>query len=70
MAGKQAQVTKKLLLTKCTSVKPVAKQKHFLVCREIEHELPTDPIESEEIEAVFYKGVQVIARRELQDLSV
>jgi hypothetical protein len=36
---------KKLLLTKWTAVKPVAKQKHFLVSRVIQPELPTDPIE-------------------------
>ena len=34
----------KLLLTKWTAVKPVAKQKHFLVSRVIQPELPTDPI--------------------------
>jgi len=40
---------------------PVAKQKHFLVSRVIEPELPTDPIEEVEIESVFYRAVQVIA---------
>ena len=61
---------KKLLLTKWTAVKPVAKQKHFLVSRVIQPELPTDPIELVEIEAVFSKAVQEIAWRELQDESV
>ena len=61
---------KKLLLTKWTAVKPVAKQKHFLVSRVIEPELPTDPIELIEIEAVFSKAVQEIAWRDLQDDSV
>ena len=61
---------KKLLLTKWTAVKPLAKQKHFLVSRVIQPELPTDPIVSVEIEAVFSKATQVIAWRELQDLSV
>jgi hypothetical protein len=46
---------KKLLLTKWTAVKPVAKQKHFLVSRVIQPEQPTDPIVSVEIEAVFSK---------------
>ena len=46
---------KKLLLTKWTAVKPVAKQKHFLVCRVIEPKQLTDPIERVEIEAVFSK---------------
>ena len=58
---------KKLLLTKWTAVKPLAKQKHFLVSRVIQPELPTDPVVSVEIEAVFSKATQVIAWRELQD---
>ena len=61
---------KKLLLSKWTAVKPVAKQKHFLVSRMIQPELPTDPIEQVEIEAVFSKATQVIAWRDLQDDSV
>ena len=61
---------KKLLLTKWTAVKPIAKQKHFLVSRVIQPDLHTDPIVSVEIEAVFSKAVQMIAWRELQDDSV
>ena len=61
---------KKLLLTKWTAVIPIAKQKHFLVSRVIEPDLPTDPVVSVEIEAVFSKATQVIAWRELQDDSV
>jgi len=61
---------KKLLLTKWTAVKPIAKQKHFLVSRVIEPDLPTDLVVSVEIEAVFSKATQVIAWRELQDDSV
>jgi tryptophan-rich hypothetical protein len=61
---------KKLLLTKWTAVKPVAKQKHFLVSRVIQPELPTDPIEMVEIEAVFSKTVQVIRWRDLQNDEV
>jgi tryptophan-rich hypothetical protein len=61
---------KKLLLTKWTAVKPIAKQKHFLVSRVIQPDLPTDPVVSVEIEAVFSKATQVIAWRELQDDSV
>ena len=61
---------KKLLLTKWTAVKPLAKQKHFMVSRVIQPDLPTDPIVSVEIEAVFSKATQVIAWRELQDNSV
>ena len=58
---------KKLLLTKWTAVKPVAKQKHFLVSRVIQPDIATDPIESVEIEAVFSKATQVIPWRELED---
>ena len=61
---------KKLLRTKWTTVKPIAKQKHFLISRIIQPDLPTDPIVSVEIEAVFSKATQVIAWRELQDNSV
>ena len=61
---------KKLLLTKWTAVMPVAKQKHFLVRRVIQPELPTDPIEWVEIEAVFSKATQTIAWRDLQDEGV
>jgi len=61
---------KKLRLTKWTAVAPVAKQKHFLVSRVIQPELPTDPIELVEIEAVFSKATQVIAWRELQNDEV
>ena len=61
---------KKLMLTKWTAVKPLAKQKHFLVSRVIEPDLPTDPVVSVEIEAVLSKATQVIAWRELQDDSV
>ena len=61
---------KKLLLTKWTAVKPVSKQKHFLVSRVIQPDEPTDPIVSVEIEAVFSKATQVVAWRDLQDDSV
>jgi tryptophan-rich hypothetical protein len=45
----------------------VAKQKHFLISRVIQPELPTDPIEMVEIESVFSRATQVIAWRELKD---
>lgn len=61
---------KKLLLTKWTAVAPVAKQKHFLVSRVIQPDLPTDPIELVEIEAVFSKATQIMPWRELQDEDV
>ena len=58
---------KKLLLSKWTAVKPMAKQKHFLVSKVIKPALPTDPIELVEIEAVFSKATQVIQWRDLQN---
>ena len=61
---------KKLLLSKWTAVMPVAKQKHFLVSRVIQPELPTDPIELVESESVFSQETQVIAWRNLQDAEV
>jgi tryptophan-rich hypothetical protein len=61
---------KELLLSKWTAVKPVAKQKHFLVSKVIQPELPTDSIERVEIEAVVSKAIQVITWRDLQDDSV
>jgi tryptophan-rich hypothetical protein len=61
---------KKLLLTKWTAVTPIAKQKHFLVSRVIQPELPNDRIQLVEIEAVFSKATQVIAWRDLQNDDV
>jgi tryptophan-rich hypothetical protein len=61
---------KKLHLSKWTAVTPVAKQKHFLVSRVIQPELPANPIELVEIEAVFSKATQIIPWRDLQDDSV
>ena len=61
---------KKLRLTKWTAVKPIAKQKHFLVSRVIQPEQPTDPIESVEIEAIFSKATQIIPWRNLQDEEI
>jgi tryptophan-rich hypothetical protein len=61
---------KKLLLSKWTAVKPVAKQKHFLITRVIPPELPSDPIEWVEIEAAFSKATQIIAWRDLKNEQV
>lgn len=61
---------KKLKLTKWTAVKPVAKQKHFLVSKVIQPELPNLPIEFVEIESVFSKATQIIPWRELQNDEV
>ncbi len=61
---------KKLLLSKWTAVKPVDKQKHFLVSRVIQPALPDDPIELVEIQSVYSNATQIIAWRELQNDSV
>ena len=61
---------KKLLLSKWTAVKPLAKQKHFLVSRVIQPALETDPVEWVEIESVFSKATQVIKWRALGNEEV
>ena len=61
---------KKLLLSRWTAVKPLAKQKHFLVSRVIQPALETDPVEWVEIESVFSKATQVIKWRELENEEV
>jgi tryptophan-rich hypothetical protein len=61
---------KKLLLSKWTAVKPLAKQKHFLVSKVIEPEPPEAPVEWIEIEAVYSKTVRRIRWRELLDGAV
>ncbi len=58
---------KKLLMSKWTAVKPVAKQKHFLVNKIITPETPDQPIEFVEIEAIYTKKTKQIAWRELTD---
>jgi tryptophan-rich hypothetical protein len=58
---------KKLLLSKWTAVSPVAKQKHFLVIRVIQPNLPTEPVELVEIEAAFSKATQIIPWRDLRN---
>jgi tryptophan-rich hypothetical protein len=61
---------KKLLLSKWTAVKPVARQKHFLVTKVVEPEPPEAPVEWVDIEAVYSKKVQRIRWRELLDDAV
>ena len=61
---------KKLLLSKWTASVPIAKQKHFLVSREIQPEHIGDEIELVELEAVLSKATQVIDWRDLQDDGV
>ena len=61
---------KKLLLTKWTAVKPVARNKHFLVSKVIHLEPPTATPEWIEIEAVHSKTVTRIHWQELRDPSL
>ena len=61
---------KKLLLTKWTATRPVARQKHFLVSKVVPPVAPGAPVEWVEIEAVHSKSVCRIAWRDLQDPSV
>lgn len=61
---------KKLLLSKWTAVNPAAKQKHFLVSKIITPEMPDQPIEFVEIEAIYSKKTRRIAWRELTDTDV
>lgn len=61
---------KKLLLSKWTAVKPVAKQKHFMVSKIISPDIPDQPIEFVEIEAIYTKKTKQIAWRELNDTDV
>lgn len=58
---------KKLLLTKWTAVKVIAKQKHFLVSHVLQPDDLSLPITEIEIEAVYSGNKQIIAWRELQD---
>ncbi len=61
---------KKLLLSKWTAVKPVGKDKHFLVTKVIAPELPEGRIEQVEIEAVMSRAARRIGWRELQDTAL
>ena len=60
---------KKLLLTKWTTVKSVDKNKHFLVLKVIETELPETVVEWIELEAVYSKQLIRLAWRDLRDAS-
>lgn len=61
---------KKLLLSKWTAIKPVGRQKHFLVTRVIEPEVDGGKIEWVELEAVMTKKVRRMAWRELQNTQL
>lgn len=61
---------KKLLHSKWTAVKPVNKEKHFMVTKLIVRDEETQVIEAVEIEAVMTWRVQVIDWHVLQDRAV
>jgi tryptophan-rich hypothetical protein len=61
---------KKLLLSKWTAVQPSHKRKHFLVTKVIPPDLPENPVEFIELEAIFDKSTQIIPWRNLQEKQV
>jgi tryptophan-rich hypothetical protein len=61
---------KKLLLSKWTAVHPIAKQKHFLVSKIINPEVPNENIEYIELEAVYTKKITVLAWKDLSDSNI
>jgi tryptophan-rich hypothetical protein len=61
---------KKLLLSKWTSVQPVARQKHFLVSKVIEPDEPGGPVLWVEIQAVHSGQTRQLAWRDLRDATV
>ena len=60
----------KLLHSKWTAVKPSHKEKHFLVIKLLVPEDPSAALEFVELEAVYSNRIQVIAWRELLDLTI
>lgn len=58
---------KKLLLTKWTATKPQNKEKHFIVARLIEPEVPDGQIELIELEATYSKRNFILPWCELTD---
>ena len=58
---------KKLLLSKWTAVTPLDKEKHFVVIRVIEPELPDVRIDEVEIEAIHSRRTLRLPWRELTD---
>jgi len=57
----------KLLLSKWTAVKPVNKEKHFLVIKLVEPEHEGDQLELIEIEAIYSKRIILMSWRELKN---
>ena len=69
---------RKLLLSKWTAVRPVAKEKHFLVTKIILPDSPDEKVDAHvnakvewvEIEAAYSKVKRRIAWRELRDAAI
>jgi len=57
----------KLLLSKWTAVKPIAKEKHFLVSKVVAPELEGGKVEWIDLEAVHSKALRRMGWKELQD---
>ncbi|MBC7939634.1 MAG: TIGR02450 family Trp-rich protein [Chitinophagaceae bacterium] len=60
---------KKLLLSKWTAVTPLHKEKHFVVIRVIEPELPDVRIDQVEVEAIHSRRTFLVHWRELTDTA-
>lgn len=60
----------KLLHSKWTAVKPVNKEKHFMVTKLIIRDEETQVIEAVELEAVMTRRVHVLDWRALQERTV
>lgn len=58
---------KKLLLSKWTAVKPIEKDKHFLVSKVIQPALPGEVVQWIEIEAIYSKKIMQIDWHDLRN---
>lgn len=61
---------KQLRLSKWTAVRPVNREKHFLVTRLIEPETPDAPVVEIELQAVHSGRLQVLPWKQLADETV
>ena len=61
---------KKLLNSKWTAVTPANKEKHFMVIKLIVPDLPNQPIEYIELEAVHSKRIQLLPWQQLNDATI
>jgi tryptophan-rich hypothetical protein len=61
---------KKLLNSKWTAVTPLNKEKHFMVSKLLQAELPQTQLEFVELEAVYSKRKQILPWTALTDASL